>query len=361
MYDESMLVPVTHSSWLIPAAKEAYKSREQIAGAWDRIVTRIKGKKLEIAVTGLNGAGKTVLLDHLTGAAFHRGYVPPGRSRSSEKGQVRAKGFRLGLSTIPGQGSHIRLTAIAKIFESKRPVEGVIHVVSNGYISLRETAARETLLRDLGISTVEKIRQHFLQEELRDLDETLGLIRKSLKKSHKPTWLIVAVAKSDLFYDRMADAEQYYSPSGNSAFAEKMRQFLGQVGSDNFGWEAVPVAAWLEDFQWGSETLPSQLKPDHAIITLVFLQKSLRKAVEADAQIISSEFPPDVSPADPPSGSNTSEFAPTSRVCWHWRKRCGNRHKNSATATTDQTLPSQVFNCCFLWKWLPALSFSWAI
>lgn len=258
----TMLEPISHTSWLVPAVKEAYKSREQIAGTWERIVTQIRGKKIEIAVTGLSGAGKTVLLQHLTGEAFHRGYNPPGRSRSSETGHMPAKGFRIGLNTIPGQGSHPRLTAIAKIFETKRPVDGVIHVVSNGYVSEREATAREVLSEDLHITSIEKLRQHFLEEELRDLDETLGLIRKSLKKSHKPTWLIVAVAKSDLFYDQIAGAERYYSPSGDSAFTKKMGQFLQKVGSDNFGWEAIPIAAWLEDFNWNEESLPSQLRPD---------------------------------------------------------------------------------------------------
>ncbi|MGI4791185.1 MAG: GTPase [Janthinobacterium lividum] len=257
-----MIEPISHSAWLIPAVKEAYKSREQIASNWERIVTQIKGKKIEIAVTGLSGAGKTVLLDHLTGQAYHRGYAPPERSRSSETGKMPAKGFRIGLSTIPGQDSRIRQTAIAKIFETKRPVDGVIHVVSNGYIIEREAAAREVLAEDLHVATIEQLRQHFLEEELRDLEATLGLLRSSLRKSHKPKWLIVAVAKSDLFYDRILEAERYYSPSGRSAFTEKMRQFLGQVGSDNFGWEAAPVATWIEDFHWGNETLTSQLKPD---------------------------------------------------------------------------------------------------
>jgi len=88
-----MLEPLSHSSWLIPVAKEAYKSRAQIATSWERALTHIKGKKIEIAVTGLSGAGKTVLLDHLTGQAFHRGYKPPGRSRSLEKGKMPAKGL----------------------------------------------------------------------------------------------------------------------------------------------------------------------------------------------------------------------------------------------------------------------------
>ncbi len=257
-----MLEPISHSSWLIPAAKEAYKSRAQIAGHWERIVTQIKGKKIEIAVTGLSGAGKTVLLDHLTGQAYHRGYTPPGRSRSAETGKMSAKGFRLGLSTIPGQDSYVRQTAIANIFEAKRPVDGVIHVVSNGYIEEREAAAREVLIEDLHITTVEQLRRHFLEEELRDLDATLGLLRSSFRKSRKPKWLIVAVAKSDLFYDKILEAQRYYSSSGNSVFTERMHRFLGQVGSDNFGWEAAPVATRIEDFRWGRETVPSQLKPD---------------------------------------------------------------------------------------------------
>lgn len=257
-----MLEPISHSSWLIPTVKEAYKSRAQIASHWESIVTLIKGKKIEIAVTGSSGAGKTVLLDHLTGQAYHRGYTPPGRSRSSETGKMPAKGFRIGLNTIPGQDSPVRQTAIAKIFETKRAVDGVIHVVSNGYLSEREAAAREVLTEDLHIATVEQLRQHFLEKELRDLEATLSLLRSSLGKSHKPKWLIVAVAKSDLFYDRILDAERYYSPSGDSAFSRKMWSFLHQVGSDNFVWEATSVAAWLEDFHWANETLSSQLKPD---------------------------------------------------------------------------------------------------
>jgi len=263
-----MLEPLSHSSWLIPVAKEAYKSRAQIAGTWERVVTRVKGKKMEIAVTGLSGAGKTALLDHLTGKAFHLGYKPPGLSFSLEKGDMPAKGFRIGLSTIPGQDSRPRLAALPKVFETKRPIDGVIHVVSNGFISLRERASQQVLINDLGVDTIEKLRQRFLKEELSDLEETLGYVRRSLRKSQKPTWMIVAVAKCDLFQDKITDAERYYSRSGDSPFVQKMQSFMNQVGSDNFNWEAVPVASWLEDFQWGGEKLPSQFKQeerDHLI------------------------------------------------------------------------------------------------
>lgn len=264
-----MLEPLSHSSWLIPVAKEAFKSRAQIAGAWEQVVTQVKGKKIEIAVTGLSGAGKTVLLDYLTGKAFQLGYKPPGRSLSLEKGKMPAKGFRLGLSTIPGQVSRPRLVALPEVFEKKRPIDGVIHVVSNGFISLREHASQQVLVSDMGVDTIEKLRQHFLNEELRDLEETLGYVRRSLRKSHKPTWMIIAVAKSDLFQDKITDAERYYSPTGSGPFVQRMQSFVNQVGSDNFNWEAHPVAAWLEDFHWSAEKMPSQFKQeerDHFIV-----------------------------------------------------------------------------------------------
>lgn len=263
-----MLEHLAHSSWLIPVAKEAYKSRAQIASSWERAVTQIKGKKIEIAVTGLSGAGKSVLLDHLSGEAFERGYRPPNRSVSLDKDRMPAKGFRIGLSAIPGQDSRPRLTALSDVFEAKRPVDGVIHVVPNGFASLRESATQQVLIHDLKVDTVDRLRKHFLEAELSDLEETLGYVRKSLRKSHRPTWMLIAVAKSDLFYNEISEAERYYSPSGSGPFAEKMRHFMDQVGSDNFHWDALPVAAWLEDFEWAGEKRPSQFKPeqrDHLI------------------------------------------------------------------------------------------------
>ena len=249
-------------SWVVPVTKEAYKSRKEIAGSWAKIVDRIKGKKIEIAVTGQSGAGKTVLLDHLTGTAYHHGYKPPGLSHSLETGKVPAKGFRLGVNAIPGQDSPPRFTAIAKVFEAKQPIDGLIHVVSNGFVSQRSPAARQVLVRDQGLDTIEKLRRNSLDEELGDLDETLRLVRASWRKSRKPTWMIVAVAKTDLFFDRLADAEQYYSPHGSGPFVDKMQQFMTQIGTDNFRWEAVPVAAWLEEFEWNNETQTCQMLPD---------------------------------------------------------------------------------------------------
>jgi hypothetical protein len=213
-------------------------------------------------VTGMSGAGKTVLFDHLTGVAYHQEYKPPGRSRSLEKGQSPEKGYRIRLNTLPGQESPARLAAITKVFETKRPVDGVIHVVSNGYTGLREPAAIQALISDAKIDTIEKLRQQYLAAELEDLEHSLRLIQTSIRKTRKPRWMIVAVAKADLFYDKLTDAQMYYSPGGNSPFVDKIQRFMSQVGSDNFEWEAMPVATWLEDYVWENEIAVSQLKQD---------------------------------------------------------------------------------------------------
>ena len=104
-----MLEHLAHSSWLIPVAKEAYKSRAQIANSWEQAVTQIKGKKIEIAVTGL--------------------------------------------SAVPGQDSRPRLTALSDVFEAKRPVDGVVHVVANGFAGLRGARDEQTLIHDRRITT----------------------------------------------------------------------------------------------------------------------------------------------------------------------------------------------------------------
>jgi len=49
-----------HLTWLLPALKESYKSREDFKEIWRKAF----GKK-NIVFTGLGGAGKTVLFDFL--------------------------------------------------------------------------------------------------------------------------------------------------------------------------------------------------------------------------------------------------------------------------------------------------------
>jgi len=246
-----------HLTWLLPALKESYKSREDFKEIWRKIF----GKK-NIVFTGLGGAGKTVLFDFLNGKGFNQGYKPPKPSQSVETGKVRKANHKMAISVLPGQTDTPRLQGINDIFHDKKSVDGVIHVVCNGFVDVRNQTAREFLIKDQKLKTIEEFRQVQLREELKDLDKTCEILRQSIQKHQKPKWLLVAVTKIDLFYDKLDVVRAYYSPNGSSEFAERLKFLQMQVGTDNFRWEAVPVCSWLNDFEWDNEKATSVLKID---------------------------------------------------------------------------------------------------
>jgi ABC-type phosphate/phosphonate transport system ATPase subunit len=149
-------MPIEHGSWMLPAAEQAYKHRKEILSAWERLTAFLFGKRKAIAVTGMAGAGKTVLFDHLSGLAYKQGYTPPFTSVAVESGKLKSRKKRIGMSVIPGQSAPPRLFALNDIFLGKKPVNGVIHVVSNGFIELRSREAKETLIKTAGLATLEQ-------------------------------------------------------------------------------------------------------------------------------------------------------------------------------------------------------------
>lgn len=256
-----------HLTWLLPALRESYKSRDEAKDAWSKIF----GKK-RIVFTGLSGVGKTVLLDFLSGKGFEQGYQPPKPSQSVETGKLsktlKKEKPRMAISVIPGQDDSPRLQGLDEIFLGKKGVDGVIHVVSNRFIEVRSPEARNLLIKEDNLQTIEQFRQYQLKKEFADLNETCEIIRKSIHKHQKPKWLLVAVTKVDLFYDKLSEAKKCYSPSGKSKFARRLKDLQIQVGTDNFRWETVPVCTWLKDFEWNNEKQPSVLKVeerDHLI------------------------------------------------------------------------------------------------
>jgi GTPase SAR1 family protein len=260
IFAEASVPDLTGFSWLLPAAKEAYDNREAIQGGWKKLAAPLFGGKKSIAFTGMPGVGKTVLVDHLTGAAFRQGYKPPGKSQVLEVGKVSRNRKRLRFSVIPGQESAPRLDATDDLF-GDNAVDGIVHVVANGFIEIRNQTAREALISEGGLATLANFREHQRQQELADLDETCELIRSSLRSNDKPKWMLVVVDKVDLYYEEIREAEAYYSPEGNSAFAQRLTELQNRVGRDRFDWAAIPGCSWLEDFEWNGEVAPSRLKP----------------------------------------------------------------------------------------------------
>ena len=250
--------------WLLPAAKEAYKNREQIRNVLGALSEKLLGKKQTIAITGISGIGKTLLFDQLTGNADASGYAPPGKSETTEKGKTTAGGKRFPMVVIPGQESGNRLDALDNLLGGKQTVDGIVHVVANGFVEVRTETAKQELV-ERGFDTIDSVISHYRQDEFEELAGVCERIRQSHRKTRKPSWLLVAVTKYDLFYDKFNAVEKHYAevrwgeagePESASAILEHL---LDRVGSDNFRYNILPVCSWLESFEWNGETVISQL------------------------------------------------------------------------------------------------------
>lgn len=245
-------------SWIVPIAKNAYEHREEIQSNWEKFNNWLSSRDISIAVTGLPGVGKTVLCDYLTGKAYKQFYNSPGKSEDVERTALSAKNLKIKLLTIPGQDSANKLFALDELFDEEDPVDGVIHVVANGYSTIRSAYS----LRAFEDKNIQEYRQDELKKEIDDLDEICTRIRNSIRRSNKPKWMLIAVTKIDLFYDKLIDEVvlRYDQDVANSVFIQRIQRLSNQVGSDNFTFYSIPVCSSLDEFKLGKTILPSQFR-----------------------------------------------------------------------------------------------------
>jgi hypothetical protein len=236
----------------------AEQHKEQLAPWLRRGWEYLFGKPFSIAFTGMQGVGKTALLDQLTGAASRPGYQQPLQSQAKESGTVRTAKSRILISVVPGQSSYPRYVALQDVFSGKEPVQGVVHIVSWGHATIRTREAAESLLHDKGADTIEKVRGLHLKSEEEDLAETCQHIRAAHHKHRAPTWLILAVDKVDLYLDQIDKAREWYASQSGPCGAI-LAELQQQLGADYFRWESVPVCACLERFEWNGQELHPQL------------------------------------------------------------------------------------------------------
>ena len=246
--------------WVNPAAttagfvvKNHKELREFVSAVWSRMFQ----KRTELAITGTEGVGKSVLLDNLTGKAFEPGYAKPWKSQSEEQGIVQSR-QRIRASIVPGQVGTPRYESLDRIFDGKKPMDGVLHVVSTGLPLIRDATRRQSLISDQ-VGTIRKFRSFHRGIELKDLEVTCDAIRAAHRRFHLPKWLIVVVDKIDLFQDKVLEEQRYYSPDFDSDFTRVLNELRYNVGRDNFRWTTVPVCGWPEDFEWNGEVLASRM------------------------------------------------------------------------------------------------------
>jgi hypothetical protein len=224
-----------------------------------------------IAITGLRGAGKTLLYESLIGKVGQSGvdYVVKGRSNDVEKHKTllisRNGKIRIGAIVIPGQDSDERGAALGKYFSGGKFPAGVIHVVCWGYNRIWESYERQSVRQELSVKRVpvdlEAVNKWNLNRELRDFTDTCQLLKDAWGTRKKQVWLIIAVAKCDLFWPQMADVRDYYIPNASvsapreaaqreSEFCGILRDFVGYVGEANCRLAVVPVSCYPEEYMF---------------------------------------------------------------------------------------------------------------
>ncbi len=84
-------------------------------------------------------------------------------------------------------------------------------------------------------------------------------------RRERPTWLVVAVTKADLFADDLDAAVHYYSPGSGSPFGDKLDELRALAGGAKLSIDVLPVCAQ----GGGKKSAPTSGMPDKAAADLL--------------------------------------------------------------------------------------------
>ena len=205
-----------------------------LSQAPDRASRLLRHRYPTVAVTGMTGVGKTRLADRLSRRASAEVGQDVGSAvmerRTRRNAKLRGYRFRV----VPGENAATRLGALDEVFHDE-PVDGVLHVVANGYATPRRTGGTS------GAALASREEQ--LAAELEDWSITAHRIASMAVRRERPTWLVVAVTKADLFADDIEAAVHYYSPGSGTPFGDKLDELRALAGGAKLSIDVLPVCA----------------------------------------------------------------------------------------------------------------------
>jgi hypothetical protein len=204
-----------------------------LASAPDRMGRLLRRRFPTVAVTGMTGVGKSQLANRLARRTSGDGVAEVGSAvlERRTRRSPRLQGFRF--LVVPGDNAATRLGALDEVFHDE-PVDGVIHVVANGYATPRRTAGTT--------GTATATREEQLAAELEDWAITAHRIASMAVRRDKPVWLVIAVTKADLYADDLDEVVRYYSPGSGSPFGNKVDELRALAGGAKLSVDVLPVS-----------------------------------------------------------------------------------------------------------------------
>jgi len=220
-----------------------------LATAPERVNRLFRRRFPTVAVTGMTGVGKSQLADRLAGRASTTGAGEVGSAVMERRTRrsARLQGFRF--LVVPGDNAATRLGALDEVFHDN-PVDGVIHVVANGYATPRRTAGTT------GAASATRAEQ--LAAELEDWAITSHRIASLAVRRDQPLWLVIAVTKTDLYPDEIDDVVHYYSPGSGTPFGDKVDELRALAGGAKLSVDVLPVSSQAGE-STGSAKKPGEL------------------------------------------------------------------------------------------------------
>ena len=86
-------------------------------------------------------------------------------------------------------------------------------------------------------------RDEQLAAELEDWSITAHRVASMAVRRDRPTWLVIAVTKADLYPDEVDEAVRYYSPGSGSLFAQRLDELRALAGGAKLSVDVLPVCS----------------------------------------------------------------------------------------------------------------------